>query len=235
MKVLILAGGLGARFSEETTKKPKPLVEIGGKPIIWHVMKIYAHYGFKDFIVLIGYKGDMLKKYFNSFVEEDWNVQLLETGDGTLKSQRLKQAEPFIDGDNFFLSYGDDVSDVSPKKVLETHLKSNNIVTLSAFPLVSDFGILELDGNNQIKQFREKPRIQNHWINGGFFCMSKEIFKYLEDTEKELEDEVFADLTKINKIGAMPHEGFWKSMNTMKDKAQLEELINKNQAPWIKW
>lgn len=235
MKVLILAGGVGSRLSEETINKPKPMVEVGGKPIIWHIMKTYAFSGFSDFIILLGYKGDMIKQYFIDMIEPDWHVELLETGEGTSKAQRIRKAEGFIVEDYFFVSYGDDVSDICPEKVLETHTKSNKIVTLTAIPLFSDFGVVELNQNNAVKCFREKPRIENQWINGGYFCFSRRIFDYLKNENEELENEVFNFLASKGEIGAYIHNGFWKCMNTYKDKLDLELLIKQNKAPWIKW
>ena len=235
MKVLILAGGLGSRLSEETTIKPKSMVEIGGKPIIWHIMKTYAYNGYKDFIILIGYKGELLKQYFNEIKEPDWKIELLETGIGTLKSQRIKMAETLVNDNYFFVAYGDDVSDISPKNVLETHIRSGKVATLTAIPLVSEFGIVELSNSDEVKAFREKSRIENHWINGGYFCFSREIFSYLRNENEELEDEVFRQLASEGKIGAHIHEGFWKCMNTYKDKLELDELITQKKAPWIKW
>jgi len=235
MKVLILAGGLGSRLSEETTVKPKPMVEIGGKPIIWHIMKTYAHNGYKDFIILIGYKGELLKQYFNEIKEPDWKIELLETGVGTLKSQRIKMAESLLNDNYFFVAYGDDVSDISPKNVLETHIKIGKVATLTAIPLISEYGIVELNNNYEVKAFREKSRIEDHWINGGYFCFSREIFNYLGNENEELEDEIFSRLASEGKIGAHIHDGFWKCMNTYKDKLELDELIKQKKAPWIKW
>jgi glucose-1-phosphate cytidylyltransferase len=235
MKVLILAGGLGSRLSEETKLKPKVMVEIGGKPIIWHIMKTFAYSGFTDFVILIGYKGELLQQYFNTIKEPGWNVELLETGEGTSKAQRIKKAESFITDDHFFVAYGDDVSDICPDIVLNTHLKSGKIATLTAIPLVSDFGVVELNDKNEVIYFREKPRIENHWINGGYFCFSRAIFNYLKNENKELEDEVFRQLASEGEMGAYLHNGFWKCMNTYKDKLELELLITQKKAPWIKW
>lgn len=235
MKVLILAGGLGSRLSEETLIKPKPMVEIGGKPVIWHIMKTYANSGFSDFIILIGYKGFLIKKYFNEISETGWNVELLETGEGTTKAQRIKLAEGQIVDDYFFVAYGDDVSDICPDEVFKTHLKSGKIATLTAIPLISDFGVVELNEENEVTNFSEKARIDNHWINGGYFCFSREIFKYLKNNEDELEDQIFKALASEGKIGAYVHEGYWKCMNTYKDKLELDLLIKQNKAPWIKW
>lgn len=235
MKVLILAGGIGSRLSEETISKPKPMVEIGGKPIIWHIMKTYAESGFNDFIILIGYKGKLLKHYFNQVKEPGWKIELLETGIGTLKAQRIKMAEPYIKEEHFFVAYGDDVSDILPEKVLETHILSKKIATLTAIPLFSDFGVVELNNQNEVENFKEKSRIENHWINGGYFCFSREIFNFLGKEKEELEEEVFKRLAAEKKIGAYIHDGFWKCMNTYKDKLELELLINQKKAPWIKW
>lgn len=235
MKVIILAGGFGTRLSEETIIKPKPMVEIGGKPIIWHIMKTFSHSGYKDFIILTGYREELLRKYLHNLEEPDWTIKLLETGINTLKSQRIKMAEAHIQDDYFFVSYGDDVSDISPKRVFETHLKNGKIATITVIPLVSEFGIVELNNNNEVEIFKEKSRIENHWINGGYFCFSKEIFKYLCNKNEELEDVVFRLLASEKRIGAYKHVGFWKCMNTYKDKLELESLITQKKAPWIKW
>lgn len=235
MKVLILAGGLGTRLSEETTIKPKPMVEIGCKPVIWHIMKTYAFNGFNDFIILAGYKSDILKDYFNRLSEPCWKIEILETGTNTSKAMRIKMAESFVKDDYFFVAYGDDVSDILPENVLKTHIETGNIATITVIPLFSEFGIVELSEDSKVTAFREKPRIANYWINGGYFCFSKEIFDYLGHDDEELEKEVFGQLSQEGKLGAYIHEGFWKCMNTYKDKLELEELINENRAPWIKW
>ncbi|NCD42172.1 MAG: glucose-1-phosphate cytidylyltransferase [Bacteroidia bacterium] len=236
MKALILAGGIGSRLSEETTHTPKPLVEIGGKPIIWHIMRIYAHAGIKEFIILVGYKGGVFFEKFSDYTEDDWKVTILETGDGTLKSQRIKQAEKLIAGEDFFVAYGDDLSDINPIDVYNEHKSfPERVVTLTAMPLESNYGILEINENNAITQFREKPRIEGYWINGGFFCFSGSIFEYLNNPKLELEDDIFKILAKENRIGAYKHKGFWKSMNTQKEKLEMEELVRTNEAKWIKW
>lgn len=236
MKVLILAGGIGSRLSEETVHTPKPLVEIGGKPIIWHIMRIYAYAGIKDFIILVGYKGGVFFDKFSEYTEDDWKVTILETGDGTLKSQRIKQAEKLIDGEDFFVAYGDDLSDVNPIDVYNEHkLFPERVVTLTAMPLESSYGVLEINENNAITKFREKPRIDGYWINGGFFCFSSSIFKYLNNPGLELEDDIFKILAKEKRIGAYKHNGFWKSMNTQKEMIEMEELVRTNEAKWIKW
>lgn len=235
MKVLILAGGLGTRFGEETAKKPKPMVEIGGKPILWHIMKVYETDGFTDFVILLGYKGEIIKEYFLLNPEPNWKIQFVNTGAETSKAQRIKKVEHLIDDKYFFVAYGDDVSDIHPKVVYEQHIRSNKIATLTAMPLVTDFGIVEINTNNTILRFREKPIIEGHWINGGFFCFSKEIFTYLSNEKEELEDQVFKRLAEEGKIGAYRHPGFWKCMNTMKDKLELDSLVKTNQAKWIRW
>jgi glucose-1-phosphate cytidylyltransferase len=234
MKVLILAGGLGSRFGEETANKPKPMVEIEGKPILWHIMKCYSYYGFNDFILLLGYKGHVIEEYFKNNPEPDFNIKFLDTGVSSRKAQRIKYAENLIEEEYFFVSYGDDVSDVNPQEILESHKNNNKIVTLTAVPLWTSFGVVDINQQNEVMGFREKPFIDGYWINGGFFCFSKKIFSYLNDDE-ELEDEVFKKLSSIGEISAFTHRGFWKCMNTQKDKIELEELIKKNKAAWIKW
>jgi glucose-1-phosphate cytidylyltransferase len=210
-------------------------VEIAGKPIIWHIMQIYAHAGIKDFVILVGYKGNLFLEQFSNFTEDDWNVTILETGDGTLKSQRIKQAEHLINDECFFVAYGDDVSDINPMDVYKEHQKyPDRVATLTAMPLETNFGVVEINKNGCINCFREKPRIEGYWINGGFFCFSKEIFKYFENEKFELEDDVFKILASENKIGAYKHNGFWKCMNTKKEHNELEQLVKDNQAKWMK-
>lgn len=236
MKVLILAGGIGSRLSEETIYKPKPLVEIGGKPIIWHIMRIYSYAGIKEFIILVGYKGNVFFDNFSEYTEDDWKVTILETGNGTLKSQRIKQAEGLVGDEDFFVAYGDDLSDVNPLDVYNEHVANpNRVATLTAMPLETNYGVVEIDKDNSIKKFREKPQIEGYWINGGFFCFSSSIFNYMEDPTLELEDDIFKILAKEGRIGAFKHNGFWKSMNTQKERMEMEELVKTNEAKWIKW
>jgi len=234
MKVLILAGGLGTRFGQETANKPKPMVQVGGKPIIWHIMKVFAEDGFTNFVILLGYKGEILRDYFEANPEPNWQINFVDTGINTSKAQRIKKVEHLIDNNYFFVAYGDDVSDIHPKKVYEQHISSDSIATLTAIPLATDFGIVITDESNKVTKFREKPVIDGYYINGGFFCFSKEILSYLNDKNEELEDQVFKRLAEENKISAYYHHGFWKCMNTMKDKIELEALIEKNIAPWIR-
>ena len=235
MKVAILCGGKGTRLKELTEDLPKPLVEIGGKPIIWHIMKIYSHYGFNDFILCLGYKGKLIEEYFSksSNKEQKWNIEFVDTGENSNKGQRVKKIEKYIKEDNFFVAYGDDVSDVNIKKVLEHHLKSSKIVTLTAVNPESQFGIMEINSSNEIIEFREKPKL-DHWINGGFFIFSKKIFGYLKDNY-DLETDAFGALVKEKQISAFKHDGFWKCMNTFKDTMELNELWNRNKAPWKVW
>jgi len=233
MKVLILAGGKGSRLSEDSAVKPKPLMEIGGKPILWHIMSIYANCGFNDFVILLGYKGQMIQDYFLSYPEPNWKIDFLGTGLEAKKAQRIKKAEHLIDGDCFFVAYGDDLSDVDPKKIYEFHKKHNKIVTLTAMPLESNFGVIEINLENEVQSFKEKPRIEGYWINGGFFCFSNKIFDYLND-EEELEDMVFQKLATKGEIKAFKHNGFWKSMNTKKDIIEFNKLFSENNAPWMK-
>lgn len=238
MKVVILCGGKGTRLREKTEEIPKPLVEIEDKPILWHIMKIYSHYGFNEFVLLLGYKGEKIKEYFkaNKHSEEGWKIDFVDTGLEANKAERLAMAKNVIMKDkdeDFFLAYGDDVSDVSIKKVLEMHKKSGKIVTLTAVNLQSPYGILETNENNEITEFIEKPML-DHWINGGFFIVNKKIFNYLKKGW-ELENEVFEELVKKKKISAFKHKGFWKSMNTLKDNMELNDLWNSGKAGWKVW
>lgn len=238
MKVLILCGGKGTRLSEKTEEIPKPLVDIGNKPILWHIMKIYSHYGFREFVLLLGYKGEMIREYFSDHgsSEKDWKIDFVDTGLEANKAERLAMAREIIMKDkdkDFFLAYGDDVSDVDIKKVLEFHNKNKKIITLTAVNLMSPYGILEVNEKSEITEFVEKPML-DHWINGGFFVVDKRIFPYLKKGW-ELENQVFNELVKEKKIQAFKHKGFWKSMSTLKDNIDLNEIWKKENASWKVW
>ena len=247
MQVVILCGGKGTRLSEYTEEIPKPLVEIGNKPILHHLMELYAYSGHKDFILCLGYKGEKIKEYLKDTQKskisgvlknkvfhdnKDWNIEFVDTGEDTNKAQRLMKIKDRIKDNTFLLSYGDDLSDVDINKVTEFHKKSNKIVTLTAVPLISQFGIIEVNEKQEVVQFKEKPKL-NHLINGGFYVMEKKVFNFIKPGY-DLEKETFEDLAKQNQIAAFKHDGFWKSMNTLKDVIELNDLYNKGNAPWIK-
>ena len=233
MKVVILCGGKGTRLKELTEDIPKPLVEIGGKPILWHIMKIYSNYGFDDFILCLGYKGKMIEEYFKNNNKEKWGIEFVNTGEKSNKGQRIKAVETYIKDENFFVAYGDDVSDVNIKQILNYHLKNNKIVTLTAVNPESQFGIMEINSKGEITEFKEKPKL-DHWINGGFFIFNKKIFDYIQD-DYDLEKETFEELVREKQIIAFKHNGFWKCMNTFKDTMELNELWDSNAAPWKIW
>jgi glucose-1-phosphate cytidylyltransferase len=257
MKVLILAGGLGSRLSEETILKPKPMVEIGGKPILWHIMKIYSSYGFHDFIILCGYKGYLIKEYFahyflhmaditidmtaNSITNhnnhaEPWKVTLVDTGLETMTGGRIKRVQKYVGNEPFMLTYGDGVSDVDINKLLQQHKSHGKAITMTSVQPESRYGSLIMDDEQKILSFREKPQGDGGWINGGFFVCEPEVFDYINDGDKTIfEREPLENLAQAGKLYAYKHEGFWKPMDTQRDKVQLEELIEKNKAPWIKW
>jgi glucose-1-phosphate cytidylyltransferase len=233
MKVVILCGGEGLRLREYTEKLPKPLIEIGGKPILWHIMKIYSHYGYSNFILCLGYKGNQIKEYFRKNNHDFGNIIFIDTGLKSNKAERLKEVEKFIDGENFFLAYGDDVSNVNIKKILEFHLKNKKIATITTVNLVSQYGILKLNEKNEITDFEEKP-VLDYWVNGGFFVLNKKIFSRIKKG-MELEDDVFRKLSKMREISAFKHKGFWKSMNTLKDVKELNDIWESGRAPWRVW
>jgi glucose-1-phosphate cytidylyltransferase len=257
MKVLILAGGLGSRLSEETTTKPKPMVEIGGKPIIWHIMKIYSHYGFNDFIILCGYKGYMIKEYFANYYRhmadmtidlannvteyhshhaEPWKVTLLDTGENTMTGGRIKRAEPYIKNETFMLTYGDGVSDIDISELLAFHRSHKKSITMTSVQPEGRFGALNIDTKNQkVLEFREKPKGDGAWINGGFFVCEPKVLDYIEGDDTIFEREPLEKLAKDEELYTYKHRGFWKPMDTLRDKTQLEEMIKKGTAPWIKW
>ena len=258
MKVVIFAGGLGTRISEETDTRPKPMVEIGGKPILWHIMKIYSSYGFNDFIICIGYKGYVIKEYFmnyflhnsdftvdleNNNIEfhksnsEKFKITLVETGLETKTAGRLKAVQKYIGEEDFMLTYGDGVCDLNICDLLTFHKAHNKIATVTAIQLEARFGGLEIDESGNVNSFREKAKDESKWINAGFFVLKSEVFKYLEGNMNNVmwEDEPLENLTNDNQLKAFQCKGFWKCMDALRDKIELNELWENNNAKWKKW
>ena len=256
MKVVILAGGKGTRIQEESLIKPKPLIEIGSKPIIWHIMKTYSHYGFKEFVICCGYKGYLIKEYFANFSlhnsdvtidikkneikvhknnNEDWKITLIDTGDVSLTGGRILRIKDFVD-EEFLLTYGDGVADVNISKLIEHHKINKKIATMTIVQPQGRFGVVEFNTkNNLIENFSEKLKGDGAWINGGFFVLNKKIFDYLKDDFTIWEKEPLEKLSKENQLVAFKHDNFWYPMDTMRDKAYLENLWDKNKAPWKLW
>jgi glucose-1-phosphate cytidylyltransferase len=257
MKVLILAGGLGSRLSEETTLKPKPMVEIGGKPILWHIMKIYSHYGFNDFIILCGYKGYMIKEFFAHYFlhtsditidmttnttthhnnhSEPWKVTLVDTGLDSMTGRRIKKVKDYVGGEPFMLTYGDGVGDINIPELIKYHKSHGKAITMTSVQPEGRYGSLILNEKEQVTSFQEKPKGDGAWINAGYFVCQPEVFDYIPDGEQIIfEREPLEGLASAGQLFAFKHEGFWKPMDTQRDKSQLEELIEKGKAPWIKW
>ena len=234
LKAVILAGGYGTRISEESHLKPKPMIEIGGMPLLWHIMKIYSHYGINEFVICCGYKGDMIKEYFSKFDFPLWNVQLVDTGLNTMTGGRIKRIQNHID-DTFCVTYGDGVSDVNINDLILFHKEKKSLATLTAIHPPERFGVLELSGNNVV-EFHEKHQGESSWINGGFFVFEKEIFDYIKDGDSTtLERTPFETLAKEKKLTAFKHEGFWHPMDTLRDKKHLGNLWTSNKAPWKIW
>jgi len=256
LKAVILAGGLGTRLSEETSVRPKPMVEVGGKPILWHIMKIYSTYGVHDFIVCLGYKGYMIKEYFaNYFLHtsdvtfdiagnrmeihnnsaEPWRVTLVDTGDGTMTGGRLLRARNYLkDEATFCLTYGDGVADVDIGKLLRFHSDHGKIVTLTGTQPPGRFGALATEGD-RVVSFQEKPSGDGGWINGGFFVVSPKVFDYIADDATIWEREPLERLAAANQVMVFRHRGFWHAMDTLRDKSHLEELWQSGAAPWKIW
>ncbi len=257
MKVLILAGGLGSRLSEETTLKPKPMIEIGGKPILWHIMKIYSSYGFNEFVILCGYKGYMIKSYFanyyrhmadmtvdmaNDSIEyhknnaEPWKVTLIDTGVDTMTGGRIKKVKDYVGNEPFMLTYGDGVSDVNINDLISYHKRHGKAITMTSVQPEGRYGSLIVNDEQKVLSFQEKPKGDGAWINAGFFVCQPEVFKFIPDGEQIIfEREPLECLAHEGQLYTYKHEGFWKPMDTQRDKSQLEELIENNKAPWIKW
>lgn len=256
MKVLILAGGFGTRLSEETSLRPKPMVEIGGKPILWHIMKIFGSQGFNDFIILLGYKGYFIKEYFMNYYlhqsdltidiksnsatfhqnsSEPWKVTLLDTGIETMTGGRIKRVKPYLCDENFLLTYGDGVADIDLNSLLQFHQSTGAYVTMSSVQPEGRFGQIETDDTMKIMSFKEKPKGDNGWINGGFFVCNSKVLDYIEDDSVVFEHGPLEKLALEGKLYAYQHRGFWKCMDTLRDKVQLDELWQNKNAPWKIW
>tara|TARA_B100001146_G_scaffold202019_1_gene193631 strand:+ start:21 stop:707 length:687 start_codon:yes stop_codon:yes gene_type:complete len=226
MKVVILAGGSGTRLSEYTKSIPKPMVKIGDKPILVHIMKLYAKYGFKEFIIALGYKGNLIKKYFKK-KKFNWNIKLVDTGLNTMTGGRLKRLKNIIGNQRFLMTYGDGISNINLKKLLRFHIKNNKLVTLTAVRPPARFGAIKLNGN-LVNYFKEKSKLDEGWINGGFFVMEPEFLKFIKGDKTFLEREPLEKLSKKNELIAYKHKNFWQCMDTLRDKKILEEALLKN-------
>jgi glucose-1-phosphate cytidylyltransferase len=229
MIVAILAGGLGTRLAEETEIRPKPMVEIGGKPILWHIMKIYAHYGFKDFVIALGYKGEHIKKYM-----VDCTVKLIDTGMKTQTGGRIKRLAPYVDGQTFMLTWGDGVADIDLTKLLEFHRSHGKLATLTAVRPPARYGHLELDGDS-ITEFSEKPQTREGWINGAFFVLEPGVFDYIAGDDTQWEKEPLENLARDGQLKAYRHTSYWQCMDTLREKYILENVWNSGNAPWQVW
>jgi len=255
MKVAILAGGAGSRLAEETQVRPKPMVEIGGMPILWHIMEHYAHFGFKDFVIALGYKGEVIKDYMENYCRNksnitvdlgsgkveyeyeddiDWKVQLIETGLKTLTGGRIKRLAPYLDDGPFMLTWGDGLSDVDLQKLLAFHRSHGKLATLTAVRPPARYGHLEFDGD-RVEEFTEKPQTAEGWINGAFFVLQPEIFEYIEGDDTQWEKEPLQRLAKEGQLMAYKHTSFWQSMDTLREKHLLEQLWAGGNPPWQTW
>jgi len=233
MKAVILAGGYGTRISEESSLKPKPMIEIGGKPILWHILKIYSNYGINEFIICCGYKGNKIKEYFGNIDSTLWDVELVDTGLHTMTGGRLKRIQDHID-DTFCVTYGDGLSDIDINNLISFHREKKSLATLTAIHPPERFGVLNLSGD-YVTEFHEKHSGESSWINGGFFVFEPEIFDYLRDDSTVLEKTPLETLAKEKKLTAFQHNGFWHPMDTIRDKKHLENLWASNNAPWKIW
>jgi len=233
MKVIILAGGFGTRLSEETDFIPKPLVSIGDKPIIQFIMEIYSFYGLNDFIILLGYKGEMIKEYFHQLNYNDkWKIQFLDTGLNTDTGGRIKRAAPFIKNRSFLLTYGDGLANINIKDLIQFHNNHNGIITMTSVQLASRFGILEIGDKGKVLQFKEKPKENEAWINGGFFVCEPNVIEYIDNDNTTFEKEPLSNISKEGRLFTYRHKGFWKCMDTLRDKRELEILADSDSPPW---
>lgn len=255
MKVVIFAGGLGTRLSEETYDKPKPMVEIGGKPIIWHIMKTYSHYGFNDFVVCLGYKGYAFKEYFSNYFLhmsdvtfdmrndtttvhsnecEPWKVTLIDTGLNTMTGGRLKRVKKYLDDEDFCLTYGDGLADLDLNKLVTYHKEHSPLITITTVQPPGRYGSLTTK-DGRVTSFKEKPKGDGAWINGGFFIVNPKVIDMIEGDSVIWEREPLESVTQMGELLAYRHEGFWRCMDTLRDKNMLEELWNSGKAPWKTW
>lgn len=255
MKAVILAGGLGTRLSEETHSRPKPMVEIGGKPILWHIMKSYSAYGINEFIICCGYKGYMIKEYFNNYFlhnsdvsfsltdnsfhiieqrAEPWKVTLVDTGELTMTGGRLKRAQKYLDDEPFCFTYGDGLTDMNIKELIDFHQKNNTLATVTAVYPPGRFGALTIK-DNKVSSFQEKPQGDGAMINGGYFVLSPKVIELIDGDETVWEEKPLKTLTKQAQLSAFQHEGFWRPMDTLRDKVYLEDLWNQGKAFWKSW
>lgn len=255
MKVLILAGGLGTRLSEETDVRPKPMVEVGGKPILWHIMKSFSKYGLNEFVILLGYKGYLIKEYFANYFlhmsdvtfdlennsmevmnnySEPWKVTLLDTGIYTQTAGRIRRAKDIVGNEPFLLTYGDGIADVNINKLIEQHNFHSGEVTMTAVQPAGRFGSIKQNSHGLVEEFLEKPQGDGSWVNGGYFVCNPAIFDYLGDNDDmPLEKSPLESLAKAGKLFTYKHSGFWKCMDTVKDKHDLDEIIKRNNTPWL--
>ena len=233
MQVVILCGGKGERLKEQTEIIPKPLVEVGGKPILWHIMKIYAHYNHKDFILCLGHKGEKIKEYFKKNNGENWNISFADTGLDTNTGGRIKKIEKLINNADFLATYGDGISDININSLAEFHKKHGKVASMTCTQLRSNFGIVEIGNRDIVTGFREKP-FMKMWINGGFFVFNKKIFSYLGE-DSVLEREPMEALAKEGHLMAYKYSGFWECMDTYKDTRMLNEMVENNKAKWMVW
>ena len=257
MKALILAGGFGTRLSEETDIKPKPMVEIGGKPILWHIMKTYSHYGINEFVILLGYKGYYIKEYFSNYFlhqsdvtidmsngnmevhnnsSEPWKVTLLDTGLNTMTGSRIKRAKAHIGSEPFMLTYGDGVTDLNINDTLKFHQKHGGLVTMTSAQPEGRFGALNINENNQVSMFKEKPKGDGSWINAGYFICQPEVLDYIGNGDGVVfEQDPLKSLAEDGQIYTYKHRGFWMPMDTLRDKIHLNEMCKNNNATWMVW
>lgn len=257
MKVVILAGGYGTRISEESVNCPKPMIEIGGRPILWHIMKLYSYYGYNDFIICAGYKQNVIKEFFANYYlyhsdvtfdfsqgnhmqihnneSEDWKVTIVDTGLDTLTGGRVKRIQKYVGNEEFFLTYGDGVSDVNIQNLYEFHKNKNKKLTITTIQPGNRFGSVKFDNEGNIQRFAEKRLEDGGWINGGFMVVSPEIFRYIENDSVILEQEPFEHFAAAGEMGAFRHTGFWQCMDTLRDKKYLESLVECHEAPWMVW
>ncbi len=257
MKTVILAGGYGTRISEESYLRPKPMIEIDGKPLLWHIMKTYSHFGYNDFIICVGYKGNMIKEYFANYylytsditfdfrnnnmltihsnTSEPWEVTIVDTGLETLTGGRVKRIRKYLNNETFMLTYGDGLADVNIKKLMQFHKDNKKLATVTSAQLAGRFGALKLDGNNNVRSFYEKPKGDNAWINAGFFVLEPGVIDLIEGDSTTFEKEPIQKLIKNNQLVAYKHDKFWQPCDTIRDKQLLEDYCKAGKAPWMLW